>query len=160
MYKLLDESLWRQWAPLPLRLVIGYGFLAHGWAKLSRGPAGFAKLLEQIGAPLPEATAWVSTFIEVLGGLAILAGAFVTAVSVPLIVMMLVAMFTVHLRYGFSAINTIGLTADGPQFGPPGYEVNLLYIAGLLALILGGAGPFSIDRLLARRKRGPAASPS
>jgi hypothetical protein len=67
--------------------------------------------------------------------------------------MMLVAMFTVHLRYGFSAINTIGLTADGPQFGPPGYEVNLLYIAGLLALILGGAGAFSIDRLLARRKR-------
>jgi putative oxidoreductase len=64
--------------------------------------------------------------------------------------MMLVAMFTVHLRYGFSAINTIGLTADGPQFGPPGYEVNLLYIGGLLALILGGAGPFSIDRLLAR----------
>jgi uncharacterized membrane protein YphA (DoxX/SURF4 family) len=56
-------------------------------------------------------------------------------VSVPLIVMMLVAMFTVHLRYGFSAINTVGLTAEGPQFGPPGYEVNLLYIAGLLALI-------------------------
>jgi putative oxidoreductase len=95
-------------------------------------------------------TAWVSTIIEILGGLAILAGAFVAAVSVPLIVMMLVAMFTVHLRYGFSAINTIGLTADGPQFGPPGYEVNLLYIAGLLALILGGAGPLSIDRLLAQ----------
>jgi putative oxidoreductase len=160
MFKLPNEALWRQWAPLPLRLVIGYGFLAHGWAKLSRGPAGFAKLLEQIGAPLPEATAWASTLIEVLGGLAILAGAFVAAASLPLIVLMLVAMFTVHLRYGFSAINTIGLTADGPQFGPPGYEVNLLYIAGLLALILGGAGPFSIDRLLARRKRGPAASPS
>jgi putative oxidoreductase len=92
--------------------------------------------------------------------LAILAGAFVAVVSVPLIGMMLVAMFAVHLRYGFSAINTIGLTADGPQFGPPGYEVNLLYIAGLLALILGGAGPFSIDRLFARRKRSPAASPS
>jgi putative oxidoreductase len=160
MFKLPNEALWRQWAPLPLRLVIGYGFLAHGWAKLSRGPAGFARLLEQIGAPLPEATAWVSTFIEILGGLAILAGAFVTVVSIPLIVMMLVAMFTVHLRYGFSAINTIGLTADGPQFGPPGYEVNLLYVAGLLALILRGAGPFSIDRLLARRKREPAASPS
>jgi putative oxidoreductase len=160
MFKLSNEMLWRQWAPLPLRLMIGYGFLAHGGAKLSRGPVGFAKLLEQIGAPLPEATAWVSTFIEVLGGLAILAGAFVTAVSIPLIVIMLVAMFTVHLRYGFSAINTTGLTADGPQFGPPGYEVNLLYIAGLLALILGGAGAFSVDRLLARRKREPAASPS
>ena len=160
MYKLLDETLWRQWAPLPLRLVIGYGFLAHGWAKFSRGPAGFAKLLEQIGAPLPEATAWVSTLTEILGGLAILAGAFVAAVSVPLIVMMLVAMFTVHLRYGFSAINTIALTADGPQFGPPGIEVNLLYIACLVALILAGAGPCSIDGLLARRKQEPAASPS
>jgi putative oxidoreductase len=140
--------------------MIGFGFMAHGWAKLSRGPEGFAKLLEQIGAPLPEVTAWVSTLIEILGGLAIFAGAFVAAVSIPLIIMMLVAMFTVHLRYGFSAINTIGLTADGPQFGPPGYEVNLLYIAGLLALVLGGAGHFSIDRLLARRKREPAASPS
>src|SRR6516164_1931105 len=160
MFKLGDGALWRQWAPVPLRLVIGYGFIAHGWAKLSRGPAGFARLLDQIGAPLPEVTAWVSTLVEVLGGLAILAGAFVAAVSVPLIVMMLVAMFTVHLRYGFSAINTIGLTADGPQFGPPGYEVNLLYIAGLVALILGGAGPCSIDRLLSRRKREPVAPPS
>ena len=160
MFKLPAEAPWRQWAPLPLRVVIGYGFMAHGWAKLSRGPAGFARLLDQIGAPLPELTAWVSTFTEILGGVAILAGAFVAVVSVPLIVMMLVAMFTVHLRYGFSAINTIGLTPDGPQFGPPGYEVNLLYIAGLLALILAGAGPCSIDGLRARRQRGPAASPS
>ena len=160
MFKLPKEALLQRWVPLPLRLMLGYGFMAHGWAKLSRGPAEFAKLLEQIGTPLPEATAWLSTLIEILGGLAIVAGALVTAVSIPLIVMMLVALFTVHLRYGFSAINTIGLTADGPQFGPPGYEVNLLYIAGLLALVLAGAGPFSIDRLLARRKGEPAASPS
>ena len=156
MFKLPQEALWPPWAPLPLRLIVGYGFMAHGWAKLSRGPAEFAKLLEYTGTPLPEITAWVSTFVELFGGLAILAGAFVAAVSIPLIVMMVVAMFTVHLRYGFSAINTIGLTADGPQFGPPGFEVNLLYIAGLLALILGGAGAFSIDRLLARRTQKPA----
>ena len=68
MLKLRNELRWGQWGPLPLRLVIGYGFMAHGWAKLSRGPAGFAKLLDQIGAPLPEVTAWVSTFIEILGG--------------------------------------------------------------------------------------------
>jgi putative oxidoreductase len=67
--------------------------------------------------------------------------------------MMLVAMFTVHLKYGFSSINTIGLTQNGPQFGPPGYEVNLLYIAGLLPLMLGGAGALSVDRVLARRRR-------
>ena len=134
--------------PLPLRLIIGFGFMAHGWAKFSRGPSGFAKLLAQIGAPLPEATAWASTFVELLGGLAIFVGAFVEVVSIPLIIMKLVAMFTVHLKYGFSSINTIGLTADGPKFSAPGYEVNLLYIAGLMSLILGGAGPMSIDGFL------------
>jgi putative oxidoreductase len=151
MFKLRNRALIGHWAPLPLRLIIGFGFMAHGWAKLSRGPSGFAKLLAQIGAPLPEATAWASTFVELHGGLAIFVGAFVEVVSIPLIVMMLVAMFTVHLRYGFSSINTIGLTADGPKFGPPGFEVNLLYIAGLISLILGGAGALSVDRLLAQR---------
>jgi putative oxidoreductase len=151
MFRLRNKASWGQWVPLSLRLVIGLGFMVHGWAKLSRGPSGFAKLLTQIGAPLPETTAWVSTIVELLGGLAIFVGAFVEVVSVPLIVMMLVAMFTVHLKYGFSSINTIGLTREGPQFGPPGYEVNLLYIAGLLSLILGGAGALSIDRLLARK---------
>src|SRR3954471_20193084 len=153
MFKLRNKASWSRWVPLPLRLIIGFGFMAHGWAKLSRGPSGFAKLLAQIGAPLPEATAWLSTLMEILGGLAILVGAFVEVVSVPLIVMMLVALLTVHLRYGFSSINTIGLTADGPKFGPPGYEVNLLYIAGLVSLILGGAGAMSVDRLLSRRGR-------
>jgi putative oxidoreductase len=151
MFKLRNNAFWGHWAPLPLRLILGFGFMAHGWAKFSRGPSGFAKLLAQIGAPLPEATAWGSTFVELLGGLAIFVGAFVEVVSIPLIVMMLVAMFTVHLKYGFSSINTIGLSADGPKFGPPGYEVNLLYIAGLISLILGGAGALSIDRLLLRK---------
>lgn len=126
--------------------------MAHGWAKWSRGPEGFGKLLQQIGLPLPEFTAWMVTLLELFGGLAILAGAFVAIVSVPLLMSLLVAMFTVHLRYGFSAINTIGLTKDGPVFGPPGYEVSLLYIAGLLALVLGGSGPLSVDRWLARRR--------
>src|SRR4051812_7775056 len=97
--ELQDKVAWGRWAPLVLRLVIGFGFMAHGYAKLSRGPSGFAKLLAQLGAPLPEATAWASTFVELLGGLAIFVGAFVAVASVPLIVMMLVAMFTVHLRY-------------------------------------------------------------
>ena len=63
MFKVPNEAFWRQWATLPLRLIIGYGFMAHGWAKLSRGPAGFARLLEQIGAPQPELTAWASTLV-------------------------------------------------------------------------------------------------
>src|SRR5262245_46599526 len=151
MFRLRNNALSSHWVPLPLRLIIGFGFMAHGWAKLSRGPSGFAKLLGQIGAPLPEATAWASTFVELLGGLAIFVGAFVEVVSIPLIVMMLVAMFTVHMRYGFRSVNTIGLTEDGPKFGPPGYEVNLLYIAGLISLLMGGAGSLSIDRVLLRK---------
>lgn len=65
---------------------------------------------------------------------------------------MLAAMFTVHLPFGFSSVKLIAMTADGAQFGTIGYEVNLLYIAGLLTLVLGGASPFSVDALLARRK--------
>ena len=76
-----------------------------------------------------------------------------------LFVVVLVVLALQMALSGFGAINTIGLTADGPLFGPPGIEVNLLYITGLLRHPA-GAGPFSIDRLPARRKREPAASPS
>lgn len=141
---------------VPLRLVIGYGFMAHGWAKLMRGPEKFATLLHHIGMPLPKMTAWAVTLLELFGGLAIFLGAFVVIVSLPLIVSMLVAMFKIHIKYGFSSIKTIGLTAAGPQFGPPGYEVNLLYIAGLLTLLLAGAGAFSVDGWFAKRKKGGA----
>jgi putative oxidoreductase len=78
-------------------------------------------------------------------------GAFAAIASIPLIASMLVAMLTVQLRYGFSTVNTIGLTASGPIFGPPGYEINLLYIAALLAIALAGPGAFSVDRWLVER---------
>src|SRR5262245_41557596 len=57
----------------------------------------------------------------------------------------LVAMFRVHLPFGFSSIKLIGVTAAGAQFGPPGYEVDLLYIACLVAIAVGGPGPFAVD---------------
>lgn len=150
-----------RWAPVPVRCVVGIGFIAHGWAKLTRGPAGFALLLGRIGVPAPALTAWVATFVEIVGGAAVLIGAFVTAASVPLIATMLVAMFKIHLQYGFSSINTIGLGSHGPRFGPPGYEINLLYVASLVALSLSGAGAMSFDGWRARRKRvtGQTAAP-
>ena len=101
---------------------------------------------------MPHLTSWIVPFVELLGGLAILLGAFVTITAIPLSTIMLVAIFTIHLKYGFSSIATIGLTPDGPVFGPPGYEVALLYIAGLVSLILGGAGVFSVDSLIHRSK--------
>ena len=137
----------RRWALLPLRLIVGYGFTVHGIAKWSRGPDSFTQLLQVIGVPFAAPTAWLVTFLEIFGGVAIIIGAFVTLVSIPLICTMLVAMFTVHLRYGFSAVKTIGLDASGPILGPPGYELNLLYIAALLALALAGPGPLSVDGL-------------
>jgi len=153
MLELLHGERWSQWAPIPIRMILGAGFMVHGWAKWSRGPAAFAELLKQAHVPLPLANAWLVTLLEIFGGLALLLGAFVTIASVPLILSMLGAMFTINIKYGFSAVNTIGLTPDGPQFGPPGYEINLLYIAGLVALILGGAGPLSIDALRKRRRQ-------
>jgi putative oxidoreductase len=142
----------REWPLLALRLVVGYGFLAHGLAKATKGPAGFAKLLHFIGVPLPGVTAWAVMLLEILGGVALLIGLFVALASVPLIASMLVAMFTIHLRNGFSAINTIGLTASGPVFGPPGFEVNLLYVAALLVLAILGPGPLALHL---RRSRHP-----
>jgi putative oxidoreductase len=142
----------RTLAIVPLRIVVGLGFMVHGYAKWSRGPENFAKLLQQIHVPFPVLSAWTVTGLELVGGLAILVGAAVMLVSVPLIVSMLVAMFQLQLRYGFSSVNTIGLTPNGPLFGPPGYEINLLYIAALIALAVVGPGPFSVDDLRLERQ--------
>lgn len=57
-------------------------------------------------------------------------------------------MFAVHLPNGFSSIKLRAISAAGAEFGAPGYELNLLYLAGLLTLCLGGSGPASIDGLL------------
>ena len=137
---------------LPLRLIIGFGFMAHGYAKLSKGVDGFANILQTIGVPAPVLTAWATALVEFFGGLAILAGAFVPIVSIPLVIVMVAALFTVHLPFGFSSVKLIAMTANGAQFGTIGYEVNLLYIAGLLTLVLGGASPLSVDEWLVRRK--------
>jgi putative oxidoreductase len=145
MERQLMTSLVSRWAMLPLRLIVGYGFLAHGLAKWSRGPEKFAKLLHLIGTPDPVVMAWLVTGLEIFGGIAILLGAFVVVATIPLIGSMIVAMSTIHVHYGFSSVNTIGLTAAGPVFGPPGYEINLLYICALLALALTGPGAFSLD---------------
>jgi putative oxidoreductase len=141
-----------RWAPIPVRLIVGFGFVQHGFAKMSRGPDSFAAILRALGVPAPHFMAWVTILTELFGGLAILVGAFVTLASVPLAVMLLVAIFTVHLPNGFSSVKLIAVSAAGAQFGPVGYEVNLLYLACLAGLVLGGAGPFALDNLLQNRE--------
>jgi putative oxidoreductase len=143
-----------RWAPIPLRLIVGYGFIEHGFVKLSKGPDAFAAILQALAVPAPHFMAWVSILTELLGGLAILLGAFVSLVSLPMAALLLVAIFTVHLPYGFSSIKLMAVTAAGAQFGPPGYECDLLYLACLAALVMGGSGPLAIDGLLRKWGKG------
>jgi putative oxidoreductase len=140
-----------RWAVLPMRLLVGYGFIEHGFAKLSRGPDVFAGTLQQMGVPLPHLATWLTIGTELAGGLAFLLGAFVVWASIPMASVLLVAMVTVHLRYGFSSVKLLSVSASGAQFGPVGYELDLLYLAALLIFTLLGAGPLSIDNLRKRR---------
>lgn len=133
------------WSAVPLRLIVGYGFMAHGYAKLARGPEVFVEILRGIGVPAPEIMGWATILLELAGGLAVLLGAYVTWVSVPMAAILLVAALTVHLPNGFSSIKLQAVTAAGARFGQPGYETDLLYLACLVALVLGGAGPFAVD---------------
>jgi putative oxidoreductase len=138
---------------LPLRLIVGYGFLEHGYAKLAHGPDEFIAILHAMGMPFAFFLGWATIVIEMIGGLLILFGAFVPLASVPMIVVLLVATFTVHLPNGFSSIKLLAYDASGAHFGQPGYETDLLYIAALLALCFGGAGPLSLDGYVAAPNR-------
>jgi putative oxidoreductase len=138
------------WAPVPLRLIVGFGFLEHGYAKLSKGPEAFAAILHALNVPFPHLMAWLTILTELLGGFAVLLGAFVLLVSLPMAVVLLTAMVSVHLQYGFSSIKLMAVTPAGAKFGPPGYECDLLYLACLVALVLSGSGPFSLDRVFSR----------
>jgi putative oxidoreductase len=120
---------YRQMAPLFLRLIIGFGFMAHGWAKLSRGPGGFEKLLTQLNVPFPHLMSWITPLVEVFGGAAIFLGIFVSITAVPLIVTMMVAMFGIHIHYGFSSIKTIGLTPQGCLAPPDTKSLYCIFVA-------------------------------
>jgi len=152
-FRLFHRFALDRWALIPVRLIVGFGFMEHGFAKLAKGPDAFANILEAMGVPGPHFMAWATILVEILGGLAVILGAFVRLASLPMAAVLLVAMFTVHLPYGFSSIKLQAVTAAGAQFGPPGYEVDLLYLACLAALVLGGPGPLAIDGLIGKRRK-------
>jgi putative oxidoreductase len=126
--------------------------MEHGFAKLARGLDAFPAILQALGVPAPHLMGWLTILVEIFGGLAVLLGALVPLASIPMAAVLLVATFTVHLPYGFSSIKLLAVTAAGAQFGPPGFETDLLYLACLAALVLGGSGPLAIDSVLAKRR--------
>ena len=140
------------WFAIPLRLIVGLGFIQHGYAKLARGPEDFINILHAMGVPAAFVAGWATIIVEIVGGGLIFLGALVPLATIPMGIILLVAIFTVHLPNGFSSIKLESFDAAGAHFGQPGYETDLLYLAGLIALCLGGAGPFSIDTLLRRFK--------
>ena len=140
----ISSSL-RHYATIPLRAIAGGGFVQHGVAKIIKGPEAFAAILQSLHVPFPHLSAYLTILVELLGGTALLFGAFVAWVSVPAVTVLLVAMFTVHLPYGFSSIKLKAVVDGRAQFGPPGYECDLLYIACIVALVLLNPGPWSID---------------
>ena len=141
------------WAFIPLRLIVGYGFMEHGYAKLVRGPDNFTHILAALHMPLPGLLAWATILVEIFGGALVLLGALVSLASIPMAVVLLVAIVTVHLPNGFSSIKLEAVTAAGAHFGQPGYETDLLYLACLVALVLGGPGHWSVDEIIQKSAR-------
>lgn len=123
-----------------LRVVVGVIFLAHGWQKIFQfGFAGVSGGFAQMGIPLPHIAGPFVALLEFVGGIALILGVLTPVVSALFTISMLVAILVVHLENGF--------------FLPGGIEFALMMMAGSLALVLGGAGAYSVDRALVRRGR-------
>lgn len=121
-----------------LRIVVGVIFIAHGAQKLFLfGLDGVAQGMAQAGVPLPALTAPAVVFVELFAGAALVAGLLTRAAAAGLAVIMLGAIFFVHLPAGF--------------FLPDGYEFALVLLATVATLVLTGPGALSLDAMLARR---------
>jgi putative oxidoreductase len=113
-------------------MAVGLVFVVHGVHKLlGLGFAGTSGFLASLEIPLPTLRAAVLIAVELLGGLALLMGAWTRTVATVLAADMLVAILTVHLRGGF--------------FVPYGVEFVLILFSACLTLVALGPGPWSID---------------
>jgi putative oxidoreductase len=134
------------WSHAVVRLALGVVFVAHGGQKVFGwfGGPGLKATIQmfQQYMKVPPAATVTAALIELLGGLAMLAGFLARPAAVGLIVVMLVAIAKVHGRHGFF-INFSGTPGKGH-----GFEFNFVLIAMALSILIGGAGMLSIDRLL------------
>ncbi|NBC83430.1 MAG: DoxX family membrane protein [Bacteroidetes bacterium] len=125
-------------ALLLLRLTLAYGFYNPAMRKLGN-LEGIASWFESMNYPLPTLNAYLATATESLGVILLLLGLGTRIISIPLIIVMFVAIFTVHIGNGFAA-------------GDNGFEIPLYYLIMLFTLIVFGAGKISIDYLIDKKK--------
>ena len=150
----------RSFAPVPLRLMLGFGFLVHGYPKLftAEGNDGMVAMLAGMGAPAPDLNAYLVGAFEFFGGILLILGVGVRIIAALGVIEMLVAALTVHWPAGFNFMNVTGSTGSGGmEFGMPGYEVPLLYAAGFLSLLISGAGYLALPSV--GRREHPIAAP-
>jgi putative oxidoreductase len=134
------------WSLLIVRVVLGIIFFAHGAQKVFgwfggpglRGTIGYFK--QSLG--IPAGATVLAAFTECFGGLAVLVGFLERPAALGLIAVMLVAVATVHWKNGFF-LNWSNTPGKGH-----GFEFNLALIGMALAVLVGGAGRFSVDRLI------------
>jgi len=130
-----------------LRAVIGVVFIAHGWQKLFIfGPAGAGAGFASMGVPFPNIMGPVVGVIECLGGIALIFGVLTQLASLALACDVAGAMIFFHAKHGF--------------FVPMGIEFVLSLLAAAVALGLAGAGEYSIDAFVARRRADAAVQPT
>lgn len=121
------------------RLVVAYGFLEPALNKW-RNMGGTAEFFASLGIPFPTINAYMAATTELLGVVLLTLGLLTRLISVPLMVVMIVAITTVHLAHGFSAGNN-------------GFEIPLYYFLFLLIFASYGAGKFSLDYLLFEKEK-------
>lgn len=122
-------------APVVIRLLVGGVMAYHGVEKFRGGLEGVEGFFAASGVPLPGLTGPLVAFLEVAGGLAVMAGFATRIASAALAVILLGAVVFVK--------SDLGVISSGPM---PGAELDLALVAGLTALVLLGPGPASLDR--------------
>jgi putative oxidoreductase len=130
-----------EWAPLPLRVVLGGGLAYHGGIKLfaDGGHANISHLIAALGLPFPDLLGWLAGLVEFGGGLGMLVGAW-TRFSAGINAVNVAALLVLAALRG-------GIPAPLPGGDPlPHMEFAALIFAGALALVLTGGGHGSLDR--------------
>jgi len=140
-HKLLKEILthFQSTALLLARLVVAYGFYEPAMSKW-KDINGIATWFGSMGIPFPTLNAYMAASTEVLGVVLLTLGLFIRLISLPLMVVMVVAIMTVHLAHGYSA-------------GDNGFEIPLYYLLFLFIFTSHGAGKYSLDHLIFGKER-------